>query len=160
MLLPMVVYPDYAYFSSTSSSWCAHAEHFVELAVQRLNLGPQAMWWSWHPTMAICFSTCSSGGFPAWGSSRPTPLRKLPGRRAFPPLSVSSGRELAHRWIRLIWWWPTTFWRTCQTSTTFLAGIACLLKPTGLASIECPHLLRLLQGNQFDTRSITSITAI
>ena len=31
--------PDYAYFSSTSTSWCAHAEHFVEQAVQRLGLG-------------------------------------------------------------------------------------------------------------------------
>ena len=33
----------------------------------------------------------------------------------------------------------------------FVAGIARLLKPTGLASIEFPHLLRLLAGNQFDT---------
>jgi len=32
-----------------------------------------------------------------------------------------------------------------------VAGIARLLKPTGRASIECPHLLRLLAGNQFDT---------
>ena len=31
--------PVYAYFSSTSTSWCAHAEHFVEQAVQRLGLG-------------------------------------------------------------------------------------------------------------------------
>ena len=33
----------------------------------------------------------------------------------------------------------------------FMAGIARLLKPTGRASIEFPHLLRLLAGNQFDT---------
>jgi len=33
----------------------------------------------------------------------------------------------------------------------FVAGIARLLKPTGRVSIECPHLLRLLAGNQFDT---------
>ena len=33
----------------------------------------------------------------------------------------------------------------------FLAGIALMLKPTGCASIEFPHLLRLLIGNQFDT---------
>jgi SAM-dependent methyltransferase len=33
----------------------------------------------------------------------------------------------------------------------FVAGIARLLKPQGRASIECPHLLRLLAGNQFDT---------
>ena len=30
---------DYAYFSSTSSSWCAHAERFVDAAVERLGLG-------------------------------------------------------------------------------------------------------------------------
>ena len=34
--------PDYAYFSSTSTSWCTHAEHFVEAAVHRLNLGPKS----------------------------------------------------------------------------------------------------------------------
>ena len=34
---------DYAYFSSTSSSWCAHAERFVESAVQRLGLGPESL---------------------------------------------------------------------------------------------------------------------
>ena len=33
---------DYAYFSGTSTSWCAHAERFVEEAVQRLELGPQS----------------------------------------------------------------------------------------------------------------------
>ena len=33
----------------------------------------------------------------------------------------------------------------------FVAGIACLLKPHGQVSIEFPHLLRLLKGNQFDT---------
>jgi SAM-dependent methyltransferase len=33
----------------------------------------------------------------------------------------------------------------------FVAGIARLLKPAGRASIEFPHLLRLLEGNQFDT---------
>ena len=33
----------------------------------------------------------------------------------------------------------------------FLAGIALLLKPNGRASIEFPHLLKLLAGNQFDT---------
>ena len=33
----------------------------------------------------------------------------------------------------------------------FVAGIARLLKPQGRASIEFPHLLQLLKGNQFDT---------
>ena len=34
--------PDYAYFSSTSSSWCAHAERFVATAIKRLQLGPKS----------------------------------------------------------------------------------------------------------------------
>ena len=35
--------PDYAYFSSTSSSWCAHAENFVGEAVDRLGLGRNSL---------------------------------------------------------------------------------------------------------------------
>ena len=34
---------DYAYFSSTSTSWCAHAERFVDAAVKRLGLGPDSL---------------------------------------------------------------------------------------------------------------------
>jgi len=34
---------DYAYFSSTSSSWCAHAERFVTAASERLGLGTKSM---------------------------------------------------------------------------------------------------------------------
>ena len=34
---------DYAYYSSTSSSWCAHAERFVDAAVERLALGPESL---------------------------------------------------------------------------------------------------------------------
>ena len=34
--------PDYAYFSSTSKTWCAHAKRFVEEAVDRLGLNTES----------------------------------------------------------------------------------------------------------------------
>ena len=48
-------------------------------------------------------------------------------------------------------WPPTTSWPTCPTSTTSSAGISIVLAPDGVATIEVPHLLRLVESNQFDT---------
>ena len=150
--------PDYAYFSSTSSSWCAHAEHFVELAVQRLNLGPQSHVVELASNDGYLLQYVQQRGIPCLGVE-PTPLRKLLARRAFPPWSVSLGGSWPHRWIRLIWWWPTTFWRTFQTSTTFWRASLVCSSPQGLPRSNvrtCCDCCRAISS----TRSITSTTAI
>ena len=52
---------------------------------------------------------------------------------------------------RPIWCSATTCWPRCRTSTRSWPASATLLKPTGTCTFEFPHLLRLVEGNQFDT---------
>ena len=59
---------DYAYFSSTSSSWCAHAERFCGGGCAAAwGLALTAEWWSWPATTAICLQYVQQRGIPCLG---------------------------------------------------------------------------------------------
>ena len=142
---------DYAYFSSTSSSWCAHAEHFVNTAVKRLGLGAKSKVIELASNDGYLLQYVQNLGIPCLGiePTRATAeAARLKGietivsffdetlaRELEPADLVVANNVLAH----------------VPDINDFVAGIAQLLKPTGQASIEFPHLLRLLAGNQFDT---------
>ena len=143
--------PDYAYFSSTSSSWCAHAEHFVELAVQRLNLGPQSNVVELASNDGYLLQYVQQRGIPCLGVEPTHATAEAARAKGIPTLERFFGRELAASLDPADLVVANNVLAHVPDINDFLAGIACLLKPTGLASIECPHLLRLLKGNQFDT---------
>ena len=143
--------PDYAYFSSTSSSWCAHAEHFVELAVQRLNLGPQSYVVELASNDGYLLQYVQQRGIPCLGVEPTHATAEAARAKGIPTLERFFGRELAASLDPADLVVANNVLAHVPDINDFLGGIACLLKPTGLASIECPHLLRLLQGNQFDT---------
>ena len=70
------IFVDYAYFSSFSDSWVAHARRFVDGAVQRLGLTRSSLSRS-RATTAICSSIWPLTASGAWESSRPpTSLRR------------------------------------------------------------------------------------
>ena len=56
-----------------------------------------------------------------------------------------------HSTARPTWWPATTCTLTCLTCVGFTAGLAALVKPTGLVTLEFPHLLRLIERRQYDT---------
>jgi SAM-dependent methyltransferase len=61
------------------------------------------------------------------------------------------GRELADRGVQADLLVANNVLAQVPALNDFLAGVKVLLKPDGLMTIEFPHLLRLLDGNQFDT---------
>jgi len=142
---------DYAYFSSTSSSWCSHAERFVAEAVERLGLGVDSKVVELASNDGYLLQYVQQRGIPCLGIE-PTHATAKAARdkgietieRFFcvalavelePADLVVANNVLAH----------------VPDINDFLTGISRLLKPQGRASIEFPHLLRLLVGNQFDT---------
>ena len=142
--------PVYAYFSSTSTSWCAHAEHFVEQAVKRLGLGRTVTSWSWLQTMATCCSTSSSGTSclgiePTRATAEAAKAKGVKTLESFFGLALAEELEPADLVV------ANNVLAHVPDINDFVAGIARLLKLQGQASIEFPHLLQLLKGNQFDT---------
>lgn len=143
--------PDYAYFSSTSSSWCAHAEQFVDAAVKRLDLGPESMVVELASNDGYLLQYVHQRGIPCQGIE-PTHATAAAARaKGIETIESFFGVALAEKLPRADLVVANNVLAHVPDINDFVAGIALLLKPTGQASIEFPHLLRLLAGNQFDT---------
>jgi len=142
---------DYAYFSSTSSSWCAHAERFVAAATERLGLGPHSQVVELASNDGYLLQYVQQRGIPCLGIE-PTQATAAAARaKGIPTLERFFGEPLAAELDPADLVVANNVLAHVPDINDFLAGIARLLKPQGMASIECPHLLRLLAGNQFDT---------
>ena len=76
---PEAIFTEYAYFSSYSDSWVAHARDYVTSVVERFGLGRTARWSSWPATTATCSNTSSSAAYPRWESSPLPTSRRQPG---------------------------------------------------------------------------------
>lgn len=143
--------PDYAYFSSISSSWCAHAERFVAAAVKRLDLGPQSHVVELASNDGYLLQYVHQRGISCLGIEPTHATAEAARAKGITTLERFFGLELAASLDPADLVVANNVLAHVPDINDFLAGIARLLKPSGLASIECPHLLQLLLGNQFDT---------
>lgn len=142
---------DYSYFSSMSSSWCAHAEQFVDAAVERLGLGVDSH---------VVELASNDGYLLQYVHERGIPCLGIEPTRATADAARAKGIETIERFFGLALAEElepadlvvaNNVLAHVPDINDFVSGIARLLKSQGRASIEFPHLLRLLEGNQFDT---------
>ena len=142
---------DYAYFSSTSSSWCAHAERFVKAATERLHLGPQSLVVELASNDGYLLQYVQQRGIPCLGIEPTRATAEAARAKGITTIERFFGVALAAELEPADLVVANNVLAHVPDINDFVAGIARLLKPQGRASIECPHLLRLLAGNQFDT---------
>jgi len=142
---------DYAYFSSTSSSWCTHAEQFVSTAVERLGLGPQSLVVELASNDGYLLQFVHQLGIPCLGIEPTHAPAEAARAKGIVTIERFFGADLAEELESADLVVANNVLAHVPDINDFIAGLACLLKPQGLASIEFPHLLRLLSGNQFDT---------
>ncbi|AXI49014.1 SAM-dependent methyltransferase [Sulfitobacter sp. SK012] len=146
---------DYAYFSSTSKSWLAHAQSYVETMAERFDL-----------TTSSCFvEVASNDGYllqyvqelkvPCYGIE-PTHSTAVASReKGIETHEEFFGRDLAKRLRNagksadLIA--ANNVLAHVPDINDFLAGFSILLKDTGVVTFEFPHLMRLVSECQFDT---------
>jgi 2-polyprenyl-3-methyl-5-hydroxy-6-metoxy-1,4-benzoquinol methylase len=146
---------DYAYFSSTSSSWCSHAERFVATAVERLELGAASQVVELASNDGYLLQYVQQRGIPCLGIEPTHATAEAARALGIPTIERFFGLVLAEELVSqgkaadLVV--ANNVLPHVPDINDFVAGIARLLKPAGRASIEFPHLMRLLEGNQFDT---------
>lgn len=142
---------DYAYFSSTSSSWCAHAERFVTAASERLGLGAESLVVELASNDGYLLQYVQQRGIPCLGIEPTKATAEAARAKGINTVERFFGVQLAEELEPADLVVANNVLAHVPDINDFVAGIAWLLKPTGRASIEFPHLLRLLTGNQFDT---------
>lgn len=147
--------PNYAYFSSTSRSWLAHAKSYVEAIVPRLHLDRRSMVVEIAANDGYLLQYVKERNIPCLGIEPTHSTAQAAKDRGIPVIEEFFGEALAsrmltaHRPADLII--ANNVLAHVPDINDFVAGIKTLLSPTGTATVEFPHLLNLLRECQFDT---------
>jgi SAM-dependent methyltransferase len=155
LIAPEAVFTDYAYFSSYSDTWIAHARRYAQAAVERFGLGAGSLVVELGSNDGYLLQHFIARGIPVLGVEPAVNVAAAADAKGIPTLVRFFGegvaRELvaAERHADLVV--ANNVLAQVPDLHDFVAGIAVLLAPRGVATVEVPHLLRLLQENQFDT---------
>jgi SAM-dependent methyltransferase len=152
---PDEIFTEYAYFSSYSDSWVAHARAYVEMAVERFGLDSDSLVVELASNDGYLLQHVVERGIPALGIEPAANVAAAAREGGIETVVEFFGRELAARLVAegrqadlLV---ANNVMAHVPDLNDFVGGMAPLLAPHGVVTIEVPHLLRLVEGNQFDT---------
>lgn len=149
------IFRDYAYFSSFSESWLAHAEAYVELAVERFALDSDSYVMEIASNDGYLLKNFVERGIPCLGVDPARNVAAVAQEKGVPTLAEFFGKELAQRLAgdgpRPDLVIGNNVLAQVPDLNDFVAGVALLLAPDGMATFEFPHLVRLVEQTQFDT---------
>ena len=146
---------DYTYFSSHSTSWLAHAKAYVDMAIERFGLSADSKVVEVACNDGYLLQYVKQAGIPCLGVE-PTAgpaqaARKLGLDVDVEFMTEDYGKSLAARGWQADLVTANNVLAHVPDINDFVRGIAAILKPEGVATFEVQHLLRLMQGRQFDT---------
>jgi SAM-dependent methyltransferase len=149
------IFNDYAYFSSYSDSWLEHARRYSEEMTERLGLGQHS----------LVLEVASNDGYllrnfvergvqvlgvdPAANVAEAAVAIGVPTEVAF--FGRQTGEGLRSRGVRADLLIANNVLAHVPDVNDFVAGLARVLAPDGILTAEFHHVLRLLEGRQFDT---------
>jgi len=149
------IFSDYAYFSSYSDSWVAHAKRYAEEMVDRLGLGPDSLVTEVASNDGYLLQHFVAAGIPVVGVEPAANIAEVARAKGIRTevrfLGAVTGAEVAGRYGRADLVAANNVYAHVPDIRDFTAGLAALVKPTGLVTLELPHLLRLIERRQYDT---------
>ncbi|MFZ3215828.1 MAG: class I SAM-dependent methyltransferase [Candidatus Acidiferrales bacterium] len=149
------IFSDYAYFSSYSDSWLKHADNYCEKMTRQFSLDSQS----------FVVEVASNDGYllqyfvrrkvPVLGIEPAGNVAKVALEKGVPTLvrffGVQLANELAAEDRRADLVLGNNVLAQVPDLNDFVEGLKILLKPEGVLTLEFPHLLRLIEHNEFDT---------
>jgi SAM-dependent methyltransferase len=151
---PEQIFSDYAYFSSYSSSWLEHSKRYAEQMIERLQLDgdSQVVEIASNDGYLLQFfrdrEIAVLGVEPAANVAEVAVAKGIPTVVEF--FGVDAARELA-RDSQADLLLGNNVLAHVPDLNDFVAGMKLLLKPGGVITMEFPHLMRLIEDNQWDT---------
>ena len=146
---------DYAYFSSYSESWLNHAKRYTELMINRFqfNQSSQVMEIASNDGYLLQFFQAQS--IPVLGIEPATNVAQVAIEKGVDTLvkffGVETAQELVGQGKKADLLLGNNVLAHVPNINDFVAGMKIVLKPKGIITMEFPHLLRLIEQNQFDT---------
>lgn len=149
------IFSDYAYFSSFSDSWLKHCEKYCSAMKTRFGLGPQSFVVEVASNDGYLLQYFVRDGVPVLGIEPAANVAKVAVEKGVPSLVRFFGTQLASelaaqgRCADLAL--GNNVLAQVPDLNDFVEGLKILLKPEGVLTLEFPHLLRLIELNEFDT---------
>jgi SAM-dependent methyltransferase len=149
------IFSDYAYFSSYSDSWVAHARRYADDMIGRLGLSGDSLVTEVASNDGYLLQHFLSAGIPVLGVEPAANIAQAARSKGIPTevqfLGSETGRDIAGRYGTADLVAANNVFAHVPDIRGFAAGLRALVKDTGLVTLEFPHLLRLIERRQYDT---------
>jgi SAM-dependent methyltransferase len=152
---PYDIFSDYAYFSSFSDSWLAHAKTYVDMIVGRFSLDRSSKVVEIASNDGYLLQNFVLRGIPVLGVEPASNIAEVAKKKGIHTKVAFFGEKTAldlaaDGWVADLIIGNNVLAHVPDLND-FVNGLKVLLKPKGLITMEFPHLLQLMQQNQFDT---------
>jgi SAM-dependent methyltransferase len=149
------IFSDYAYFSSYSDSWVAHAKRYADTMTGALRLTKSSLVTEVASNDGYLLQHFVAAGIPVLGvepAANVAAAAQAKGiRTEVRFLGPETGAELAGRYGQADLVAGNNVFAHVPDIRGFAAALRALVKDSGLVTLEFPHLLRLIEGRQYDT---------
>ena len=149
------IYSDYAYFSSYSDSWVEHAGRYVEAVTRRFGLGSGSLVMEIASNDGYLLQHFVARGVPCRGIEPAANIARIAEERCIPTtvrfFGCAAAADLAREFGKPDLLLGNNVLAHVPDINDFVGGMKRLLAPTGVITMEFPHLQRLMAENQFDT---------
>lgn len=152
---PEAIFSDYAYFSSYSDSWVEHARQYTAAMAERFGLGTESFVVEIASNDGYLLQHFRDRGVPVRGIEPAANVAAAAETAGIPTTVAFFGRETARAFAaeygRPGLLLGNNVLAHVPDINDFVGGMAELLAPDGVITMEFPHLVRLMAENQFDT---------
>lgn len=152
---PHDIFSDYAYFSSFSDSWLAHAKAYVGMISDRFRLDRNSKVVEIASNDGYLLQNFVARGIPVLGVEPAANVAEVAKKKGVNTTVAFFGEKTAVDLCAEGWSADLIIGNNVLAHVPdlndFVEGLKVLLKPTGLITMEFPHLLQLMEQNQFDT---------
>jgi 2-polyprenyl-3-methyl-5-hydroxy-6-metoxy-1,4-benzoquinol methylase len=153
---PDHIFSDYAYFSSFSESWLRHAKAYTELMIERFGFNSKSQVIEIASNDGYLLQYFKEKGIPVLGVEPAANVAKVAREQKGIPCVVKffgrkTAQELVAQGRQADLLLGNNVLAHVPDINDFVAGLKMVLKHSGILTMEFPHLLRLIEENQFDT---------
>jgi 2-polyprenyl-3-methyl-5-hydroxy-6-metoxy-1,4-benzoquinol methylase len=146
---------DYVYFSSYSKSWLDHSKSYVEMITSKLNLNKSSKVIEIASNDGYLLQYFKQKNIPCLGIEPAENTARVARAKGIEVISDFFGERLANQLVKkgvkadlLL---GNNILAHVPDIKDFVSGLKIVLKPEGVVTMEFPHLMRLVEFNQFDT---------
>lgn len=152
---PEHIFREYAYFSSVTDSWLRHASDYTDMMVDRFDLSADSFVVELGSNDGYLLRNFIAKQIPCLGVEPARNVAKAAGKVGVPTLAKFFGAKTAKKMVGDGQFADLIIGNNVLAQVPelndFIKGIKVLLKPTGVVTIEFPHLISLIEQNQYDT---------